>query len=233
LLVAFALRHDAIVEGDAGGAATQFTHHKRCGRLLRHIASLAVSPRPMVTAVTTTSGNIVFSGELTGDFIVLDAVSGDVLYRFNTGGSMGVRPTLGLLGRQEPRRTDSVSVFAAVSAFPFLVLILERDTVNRCIEREANRKNRVVVACMKVSRRDSIAHRGQSYNFRGSGHGEQTSTLKKRRRHVRKVKAIAYTAHRPEILRVLLVDLDFSTDFLHVDIHHARFNVVQIGTYHL
>jgi len=47
------------------------------------------SPRPMVAAVTTTSGNLVFSGELTGDFIVLDAGSGEVLYRFNTGGSIG------------------------------------------------------------------------------------------------------------------------------------------------
>ena len=47
------------------------------------------SPRPMVAAVTTTSGNVVFSGELTGDFIVLDAESGDVLYRFNTGGPIG------------------------------------------------------------------------------------------------------------------------------------------------
>jgi alcohol dehydrogenase (cytochrome c) len=47
------------------------------------------SPRPMVAAVTTTSGNVVFSGETTGDFIVLDAQSGDVLYRFNTGGPIG------------------------------------------------------------------------------------------------------------------------------------------------
>ena len=30
-----------------------------------------------------------FAGELTGDFIVLDARTGDVLYRFNTGGPMG------------------------------------------------------------------------------------------------------------------------------------------------
>jgi alcohol dehydrogenase (cytochrome c) len=47
------------------------------------------SPRPMVAAVTTTSGNVVFGGETTGDFIVLDAQSGDVLYRFNTGGPIG------------------------------------------------------------------------------------------------------------------------------------------------
>jgi alcohol dehydrogenase (cytochrome c) len=47
------------------------------------------SPRPIVSAVTTTSGNVVFTGELTGDFIVLDAKSGEILYRFNTGGPIG------------------------------------------------------------------------------------------------------------------------------------------------
>jgi PQQ-dependent dehydrogenase (methanol/ethanol family) len=47
------------------------------------------SPRPMVAAVTTTAGNIVMSGELTGDFTIFDARSGDVLYRFNTGGPIG------------------------------------------------------------------------------------------------------------------------------------------------
>ncbi len=47
------------------------------------------SAKPLLAAVTTTSGNVVFTGELTGDFLVLDARSGDVLYRFNTGGPMG------------------------------------------------------------------------------------------------------------------------------------------------
>jgi len=47
------------------------------------------SPRPMVAAVTTTAGNLVLTGELTGDFVVFDAKSGDVAYRFNTGGPMG------------------------------------------------------------------------------------------------------------------------------------------------
>lgn len=44
------------------------------------------SLRQMVAAVTTTSSDVVFTGELTGDFIVLDARDGKVLYRFNTGG---------------------------------------------------------------------------------------------------------------------------------------------------
>jgi len=47
------------------------------------------SSRPMVAAVTTTAGDVVFTGELTGDFLALNAKTGDVLYRFNTGGPMG------------------------------------------------------------------------------------------------------------------------------------------------
>ena len=47
------------------------------------------SSRPVVAAVTTTAGGVVFGGELTGDFVVFDARSGDVLYRFNTGGPIG------------------------------------------------------------------------------------------------------------------------------------------------
>jgi len=47
------------------------------------------SPRPMVAAVTTTAGNVVMTGELTGDFTIFDAKTGAVLYRFNTGGPIG------------------------------------------------------------------------------------------------------------------------------------------------
>ena len=47
------------------------------------------SPRPMVAAVTSTAGNVLFTGELTGDFLTLDARTGQELYRFNTGGPMG------------------------------------------------------------------------------------------------------------------------------------------------
>jgi alcohol dehydrogenase (cytochrome c) len=47
------------------------------------------SPSPMLAAVTTTAGGLVFTGELTGDFLALDAETGKVLYRFNTGGPIG------------------------------------------------------------------------------------------------------------------------------------------------
>jgi len=47
------------------------------------------SPRPMVAAVTTSAGGVVMTGELTGDFLVLNAENGNELYRFNTGGPIG------------------------------------------------------------------------------------------------------------------------------------------------
>jgi alcohol dehydrogenase (cytochrome c) len=47
------------------------------------------SSHPITSAVTTTAGNLVFVGELTGDFLALHAITGDVLYRSNTSGAIG------------------------------------------------------------------------------------------------------------------------------------------------
>ena len=59
------------------------------------------SPRPMLAAVTTTSANLIFTGELLGDFMALDAKTGEVLYRFNTGGRMnGGVMTYAINGKQ-------------------------------------------------------------------------------------------------------------------------------------
>ena len=44
---------------------------------------------PMLAAVTTTAGGLVLSGQMDGDFIVLDSADGSLLYRFNTGGAIG------------------------------------------------------------------------------------------------------------------------------------------------
>ena len=59
------------------------------------------SPRPMVAAATTSAGGVVMTGELTGDFLVLDAESGKEVYRFNTGGPIGAGiVTYQIAGRQ-------------------------------------------------------------------------------------------------------------------------------------
>jgi alcohol dehydrogenase (cytochrome c) len=59
------------------------------------------SRRPMLAAVTTTAGGLVFTGELEGDFMALDATDGRVLYRFNTGSRLnGGIATYEIDGRQ-------------------------------------------------------------------------------------------------------------------------------------
>jgi alcohol dehydrogenase (cytochrome c) len=47
------------------------------------------SKKPVVAAVTATAGGVILAGELTGDFLVLDARSGAVRFRHNTGGQVG------------------------------------------------------------------------------------------------------------------------------------------------
>jgi alcohol dehydrogenase (cytochrome c) len=44
------------------------------------------TPTPMYAAITATAGNLLFTGDLSGDFLALDARTGETLYRFNTGG---------------------------------------------------------------------------------------------------------------------------------------------------
>ncbi len=47
------------------------------------------SPTPMTAGVTPTAADVLFTGDLNGNFLVLNARSGEVLYRFNTGGAVG------------------------------------------------------------------------------------------------------------------------------------------------
>jgi alcohol dehydrogenase (cytochrome c) len=44
------------------------------------------TPAPMYAALTPTAGNVLFTGDLNGNFLALNARSGRELYRFNTGG---------------------------------------------------------------------------------------------------------------------------------------------------
>ena len=42
----------------------------------------------MLASVTATSGDMLFTGELTGDFLAMDARNGNVVYRYNGGGAI-------------------------------------------------------------------------------------------------------------------------------------------------
>jgi alcohol dehydrogenase (cytochrome c) len=46
----------------------------------------AHTPAPMYAALTPTAGNVLFTGDLGGNFLALDSRTGKELYRFNTGG---------------------------------------------------------------------------------------------------------------------------------------------------
>jgi alcohol dehydrogenase (cytochrome c) len=70
------------------------------------------SSRPMVAAVTATAADLVFTGELNGDFIGLDGRDGSVLYRFKTAGAMsGGIATYQVGGKQYVAVTSGAATF--------------------------------------------------------------------------------------------------------------------------
>lgn len=59
------------------------------------------SGTPMLAPVVATAGGVLFTGDTAGDFLALDDASGEVLYRFHTGGALsGGIATYALEGRQ-------------------------------------------------------------------------------------------------------------------------------------
>lgn len=59
------------------------------------------SSRPVLAALTTTATGLLFAGEMTGDFIALDARSGEKLYSFDTGAPLNAGIiTYSVAGRQ-------------------------------------------------------------------------------------------------------------------------------------
>ena len=93
-----------------GGAVASDPREKSKGWLTAFDASTGkerwkyASPTPLVAGVTATSGGVLFTGDLNNDFLALDATTGDVLYRFNTGGSIGGGVISYALARQAIRR---------------------------------------------------------------------------------------------------------------------------------
>ncbi|MCW3476582.1 pyrroloquinoline quinone-dependent dehydrogenase [Limobrevibacterium gyesilva] len=71
------------------------------------------SSTPMLAAVTATAGGLVFTGDFNHDFLALDAASGKVLYRFNTGGEVAGGVVTYAIGGKQYVATMSgyVSVF--------------------------------------------------------------------------------------------------------------------------
>ena len=47
------------------------------------------APTPLIAGIVATSGGVLFTGDLDGNFLVMNSATGAPLYRFNTGGSVG------------------------------------------------------------------------------------------------------------------------------------------------
>lgn len=94
-----ALYFGGIPVPDPIGQSKGWTHalDANSGEILWKIAQ----PTPMIAGVTPTAGGIVFTGDLLGYFLVLDAKTGKKLYRFQTGGPIaGGVVTYEVKGRQ-------------------------------------------------------------------------------------------------------------------------------------
>jgi alcohol dehydrogenase (cytochrome c) len=113
-----------------GGSVTSDPREKAKGWLTTLDASTGkerwkyASPTPLVAGVTATSGGVLFTGDLDNDFLALDAKTGDVLYRFNTGGSIGGGViSYALDGKQYVATTSgTVSAFFGGSGLPAIII---------------------------------------------------------------------------------------------------------------
>jgi alcohol dehydrogenase (cytochrome c) len=113
-----------------GGAVASDPREKSKGWLTALDASTGkerwkyASPTPLVAGVTATSGGVLFTGDLNNDFLALDAKTGEVLYRFNTGGSIGGGViSYALEGKQYVAATSgTVSAFFGGSGLPAVII---------------------------------------------------------------------------------------------------------------
>jgi alcohol dehydrogenase (cytochrome c) len=113
-----------------GGSVTSDPREKARGWLTAFDASTGkerwkyASPTPLVAGVTASSGGVLFTGDLNNDFLALDAKTGDVLYRFNTGGSIGGGViSYALDGKQYVATTSgTVSAFFGGSGLPAIII---------------------------------------------------------------------------------------------------------------
>ena len=113
-----------------GGAVASDPREKSKGWLTAFDASTGkelwkyASPTPLVAGVSATFGGVLFTGDLNNDFLALDSKSGQVLYRFNTGGSIGGGViSYALDGKQYVATTSgTVSAFFGGSGLPAVVI---------------------------------------------------------------------------------------------------------------
>ena len=89
------------------------------------------SKTPMVAALTPTAGGVVFTGDLNGNFLALDAHSGETLYQFNTGGALAGGVSTYKIGDTQyvaaTSGNQSRSVWKSTGAMTVILFSLRKD----------------------------------------------------------------------------------------------------------
>ena len=116
------------------------------------------SPTPLVAGVTATSGGVLFTGDLHNDFLALDAKTGEVLYRFNTGGSIGGGVVSYALDGKQYAATVSgtVSAFFGGSGLPAVVIFAVDSSASHAVAQAVDPDKAPVAAVDRFS--DKAAH---------------------------------------------------------------------------
>lgn len=118
---------------------------------------------PVVAGVTPTAGGLVFSGDMAGNFLALDAASGKPLYKFNTGGAIaGGVITYAREGRQYVAATSGNVSRATLGALgsPTIVIMALNGAGNAVPKMiDASRGDGEVPDLAKGSWRERIASR--------------------------------------------------------------------------
>ncbi len=82
---------------------------------------------PVVAGVTPTAGGVIFSGDLNGNLLALDARNGAELYKFNTGGAIAGGVITYAIGGQQYVATTSGNIsrgtFSATTGSPKVVIL--------------------------------------------------------------------------------------------------------------
>jgi alcohol dehydrogenase (cytochrome c) len=147
-----------------GGAVASDPREKSKGWLTAFDASTGkerwkyTSPTPLVAGVTATSGGVLFTGDLNNDFLALDAKTGDVLYRFNTGGSIGGGVISYALNGKQYAATVSgtVSAFFGGSGLPAVVIFAVNSSAPHAVAQAVDPDKAPVAAVDRFS--DKAAH---------------------------------------------------------------------------
>ena len=99
------------------------------------------TPSPMYAAITPTAGDVLFTGNLEGNFLVLNARNGREIYRFDTGG-----PLAGGIVTWEQQGHQYIAVASGHSGGSIQLRAARRSSCSRISEVDAHSSRRTITS---------------------------------------------------------------------------------------